>query len=204
MRCEDVCRLLVQCAGRELEPGLETAVREHASSCASCGAELAALERTLALLEDDGYREPSPFYWTRFDARLRERLLGGRTVGGDERWARLWPRLVPVTVAAACFVAGVWLGLAPTQRLAVPPGIVPSLGSGTVVSESPVISARSKLLVQTGAAQGYAAQQYAANEPDTLAPRDFDPLGKGPQIVLATSRTQVGVERLLGERLPRE
>lgn len=204
MRCEDAQKLLIECAGRELEADVERAVRDHASSCAPCGSELDALERTMSLLKDDGYREPSPFYWTRFDARLRERLRGGHAAAGHVPWAWVAPRLVPVGVAAACFVIGMWVGLGPGARLSAPLGVAPSTEHGTAVAEAPVISARSKLLVQTGATPGYDAQAFAVNEPDTLAPRAFDPLDQGPHVVLATSESQVSVERLLGQRLPRE
>ena len=203
MRCEDAQKLLIECAGHELEADAERAVRNHASSCASCGSELEALERTLSLLTDDGYREPSPFYWTRFEARLRERR-DRHAVGRAARWAWLAPRLAPVGVAVACFVIGMWVGLEPGARLSAPPGVAPSAERGPAMAEVPVISARSKLLVQTGATPGYEAQAYAANEPDTLMPRNFGPLDQGPHVVLATSESQVSVERLLGQRLPRE
>jgi anti-sigma factor RsiW len=204
MRCEDAQKLLIECAGGELEADIERVVREHASSCTSCGTELDALERTMCLLKDDGYREPSPFYWTRFDARLRGRLRGAHAAAGNAPWAWAVPRLAPVGVAVACFVIGMWVGLGPGARPSAPLGVAPSAERGTAVADLPVISARSKLLVQTGATQGYDAQTYATNVPDTLTPRDFDPLDQGPHVVLATSESQVSVERLLGQRLPRE
>jgi hypothetical protein len=46
-------------------------VREHVEQCAPCRAELAELKATMALLDTWEGPEPSPYFLTRLDARMR-------------------------------------------------------------------------------------------------------------------------------------
>ena len=201
MRCRDAQKHLVECAAGDLGADLELDVRRHAASCALCGCELEELEGTLALLKDDGYREPSPFYWTAFQARLRARLEHGRTFPAVSRWSSAIPRLVPVAVAAACFVLGMWAGLAPHGRPPARGALGVSGQAGVELTQAPVISARSKLLVETGATQDDALQEFAGYRPDTLPARGLDPLAQAPHVVLATSELAAGGERVPGEQM---
>ncbi|MBD3367018.1 MAG: hypothetical protein GF405_02440 [Candidatus Eisenbacteria bacterium] len=112
------------------------------------------------------------------------------------RWV---PGLATAPVAAACFVVGLWVGFSPGTG--APEQDVGHSGRDRVaVSAGPVISPRSKLLVQTGAIPD-GAGETAAFAPDTLAPDSFGPLGEDPQVMLTTSRPQGGKERLLGDGL---
>jgi len=174
-------------------------IEEHLRSCAECADEYESLQRTFELLRDDGYREPSPFYWTRFNARLRRRL---REETGVSAAQRLVPRLVPVAVGIAFFAVGLSLGLRPGAQVA------PSAGQqfasrSAAESDGSIISARSKLLVETGADRGSYA--FAA---DTLKPDGFDPMTEEPRVYLAASESAAPewaeMERLLRERLMRE
>jgi anti-sigma factor RsiW len=194
MRCDQVEKLLIEFADGELNAGEHAAVSDHLQSCDACAAELASLERMKLLLRDDGYEEPSSFYWTRFNARLRERTQGG-WLGGDDRWAKLVPRLAPVVVAVAFFAVGMWLGAGALNMPATPGGEQPSLVTGASFAEAPVVSARSKLVVDTGGTQP--TFQTAA---DTLAPDTFDPYGDGPGMVL-TGTEEERRTRYLGESL---
>jgi hypothetical protein len=47
-------------------------VKAHVAECASCGAELEELRSTIALLDTWKTPEPSPYFMTRFGARLAE------------------------------------------------------------------------------------------------------------------------------------
>jgi hypothetical protein len=47
-------------------------IREHAERCAPCRAELAELKATMALLDTWEGPEPSPYFMTRLNARMRE------------------------------------------------------------------------------------------------------------------------------------
>jgi hypothetical protein len=73
-------RMKNQCAGMDgkladmlLEPEKAPAkVQAHVAECDRCRKELAELRATLALLDTWEVPEPSPYFMTRFDARLRE------------------------------------------------------------------------------------------------------------------------------------
>ena len=73
-------RMKNQCAGMDgkladmlLEPEKASAkVQAHVAECDRCRKELAELRATLALLDTWEVPEPSPYFMTRFDARLRE------------------------------------------------------------------------------------------------------------------------------------
>jgi hypothetical protein len=48
------------------------AIREHVEQCAPCRAELDELKATMALLDTWEGPEPSPYFFTRLNARMRE------------------------------------------------------------------------------------------------------------------------------------
>ena len=194
MRCDQVEKLLVEYVDGELNAGERTAVSEHIELCESCANELAALERMKLLLSDDGYVEPSPFYWTRFSARLRERMWGRWEVAED-RWFRLLPRLVPAVIALAFFSLGVWVGLRPVTGGVSEPA-VPGLSAGQSLAEAPIVSPRVKLLVETGG-----IEQPMAQASDTLAPEVFDPFGDGSNLILTGGDERGRPTRYLGEGL---
>jgi anti-sigma factor RsiW len=200
MRCDDIRDVLIEYLGGELSERESDEVRLHVATCDACRRELESLQDTFAMLADDGYREPSPFYWTRFQARLRRRMeRDGLRSTPRARWV---PRFATATVAVACFAIGLWVGFhpgdgAPTQD------IVRRGRSVDMVAGGPVISPRSKLLVQTGAIPD-AVGETAAFAPDTLAPDSFGPLGENPQMMLTTSRPHSGAQPGLGRRLMTE
>jgi anti-sigma factor RsiW len=47
-------------------------LREHLQGCASCSAELASFQQTMALLDEWQAPEPSPYFSSRLRARVRE------------------------------------------------------------------------------------------------------------------------------------
>ena len=198
MRCDEAQKRLVEFMERELEAGEQEAVREHLAACDVCALELAAFERTMTFLEDDGYAEPEPFYWTRFEAGLRAKLRGrGRRFVLVPRLEDLTPRLAPVVAAVILFGIGLGVGLQPVLNVAGT-----STGTGTfaerpIDDRGPVVSPRSKSFVESGVPREMA--QYAANAPDTLRPESFDSAIEQPQIILATDESWPAVERRLGD-----
>jgi len=70
----------MECAGMEskladmlLDPAAAPAkVRAHVEQCESCQGELAELQATMTLLDAWESPEPSPYFLTRLDARMRE------------------------------------------------------------------------------------------------------------------------------------
>ena len=69
-----------KCTGMEskladmlLDPAKAPAkVQAHVAGCGDCRAELAELQATMALLDEWKTPEPSPYFLTRFNARMRE------------------------------------------------------------------------------------------------------------------------------------
>ncbi|MGA2905396.1 MAG: hypothetical protein ABSD98_16335 [Candidatus Korobacteraceae bacterium] len=74
-------------------------LREHLQSCAACADELAALQRTMTLLEEWQTPEPSPYFNTRLRARMREQAATAAT-----SWLA-WLRRPIVAAAAAVLIA---------------------------------------------------------------------------------------------------
>lgn len=199
MRCDGVKKRLAEFMEEELEAGERVAVREHLATCDACASELAAYERTMMLLEDDGYVEPEPFYWTRFEAGLRARLRDrSRRFVFVPRLENLAPRLVPIVAAVLLFGVGLGVGLQPVLNVV---GVSDSEAfvERTTDDRGPVVSPRSKSLVESGGLAREMAQ-FAVNAPDTLRPESFDSAIEQPQIILATDESWPAVERRIGER----
>ena len=70
MTCNRVRKNLSAHLDRELPPRAAARVAAHIETCAACRARLAELERQQAALSRFPAREPSPFLWTRLEARL--------------------------------------------------------------------------------------------------------------------------------------
>ena len=192
-RCDGVQELLIEYADGDLGRENHEAVRQHIAECSDCAAELAEIEGLRVLLADDGYVEPSPFYWTRFNALLQKRLHpAGRWGGAVGRWQGLVPRLVPVAVALLCFGVGLWVGFRPNAEQGSVPGGTPSYGDVQLASDGPLVSPRAKHLVETGVEHGEYA--FAA---DTLEPEGFRPAPERPRVFLATSERQAEMQQRL-------
>ena len=204
MRCDDVQKRLVEFMEDELSAEEKAAFREHIDSCKTCADELAAFERTMLLLEDDGYVEPNSFYWTRFEAGLRARLRErNRRFVFVPGIGDLAPRLAPVVAAVLFFAVGLGVGLQPVLQSAGTPDTPGAYADRGFDTRGPVISPRAKSLVETGGLEREMAQ-YAVNDSDTLRPESFDSAIEEPQIILATDEAWPEVERRLGERLLRD
>jgi anti-sigma factor RsiW len=198
MRCDDLQKRIVEFMEGELGAEEQAAFQAHLDECEECADELAAFERTMALLEDDGYEEPSPFYWTRFEAGLRAKLRErkGRFVLVP-RLQNLAPRLAPIAVAVLFFCVGLGFGLQPVLNLADT-----SDSSGTYAQSAdyrgPVISPRAKSLVESGLEREM--PQFASDAADTLTPESFDSAVEQPRMRLATDESWPGMQPGFGER----
>jgi len=72
MDCKEIKELLP-----DLAAGMETAtpeVEKHLASCDACSAQLHDFQKTMALLDEWQAPEPSPYFDTRLQARLREEM----------------------------------------------------------------------------------------------------------------------------------
>lgn len=72
MKCHQIRELLP-----DLAAGIEAStpeVQKHIASCHDCAAHLRDLQKTMALLDEWQAPEPSPYFDTRLQARLREEM----------------------------------------------------------------------------------------------------------------------------------
>lgn len=204
--CEDIRERLVEFIEGELDPVDAAEVAEHLASCRACAEEHEALEGTFALLKDDGYVEPDTFYWTRFNAKLRQRLRASGGLNAAPRWTVLVPRLVPVGVAALFFLVGLSVGLGPMRGGGDVAQDDSSFAPTQTASYKPVVSPRSKRLVESGT-----FSSPIVNAADTLVPENYDSYMEEPRMILASSESHPQdltidadeMEQLLRERLRR-
>ncbi|HYW36875.1 MAG TPA: hypothetical protein VE957_02085 [Terriglobales bacterium] len=100
---------------RELLPGLASAagmdaatpeVNQHIASCDACAAHLRDLQKTMALLDEWQAPEPSPYFDTRLQARLREEMA--RPAAGWLNWLRrpAWAMSLAAVIFAGVLVVG--------------------------------------------------------------------------------------------------
>jgi len=101
---------------RELMPDLAAAagmdastpeVEKHIASCDDCAARLRDLQKTMALLDEWKAPEPSPYFDTRLQARLREEMA--RPAAGWLNWRRrpAWALSLAAVVFAGALAVGV-------------------------------------------------------------------------------------------------
>ncbi len=72
MNCNEIRELLPDLAAGI--GGGTAEVEKHVTSCPACAAELQGLKQTMALLDEWRTPEPSPYFDTRLQARLREEM----------------------------------------------------------------------------------------------------------------------------------
>jgi predicted anti-sigma-YlaC factor YlaD len=139
MNCNQIRELLPDlAAGMDTSPP-EPEVEKHIASCSDCAAHLRDLQKTMALLDEWQAPDPSPYFDTRLQARLREEMTRPAT-GWLNRlnWLRrpAWAMsLAAVIFAGALLVAGRSY-ISQTEAIATKP---PSLGlpvqPGTAVGD---------------------------------------------------------------------
>jgi anti-sigma factor RsiW len=143
MNCNQIRELLPDlAAGTDATtstPEREREVAEHIASCAGCAAHLRDLQKTMALLDEWQAPEPSPYFDTRLQARLREEMA--RPATGWLNWLNWMRRPVgALSLAAVAFAGALLVGnksyISQTEAIATKP---PSLGlpvqPGTAVGD---------------------------------------------------------------------
>lgn len=151
-------RINAKCAQMEskladllLDPGSVPArVRDHVAACERCGRELAELQATMSLLDQWEGPEPSPYFMTRFNARLREERQAP-PVGWFARIRAQWSNRAPMPVRPLAAMAltvvlfiggGAWLGITDWDQSA------PPQGQAAVVHDLQTLESNAQLLDQ--------------------------------------------------------
>ena len=113
MRCDAVRDLLIEYLDGDLGHAEGEEIERHLVKCVDCTREMESFRQVMGLLRDDGYVEPSSFYWTRFTARLTERIHRESPMRRLVFAHSLVPKLAPVAMAVALFAVGFWVGTGP-------------------------------------------------------------------------------------------
>jgi len=137
MNCNQIRELLP-----ELAAGMDASTAEvetHIASCVDCAAHLRDFQKTMALLDEWQAPEPSPYFDTRLQARLREEMARPHAAAWYS-WLRrpAWA----MSVAAVLFAGALAIGIGGKSYLYQTEAIkteIPSLGlpvqPGTAVGD---------------------------------------------------------------------
>ena len=107
MRCRTVQRKLSAFLDGEVPEKMTSQITEHLSGCPACREEAASLSAVWKGLEEMREIDPSPYFWTRLNARIAQ--AERRRFSPDRVWRMLSRTLVPVTGVTAA-VIGLWIG----------------------------------------------------------------------------------------------
>jgi anti-sigma factor RsiW len=102
MKCEQIRERMPDVAAGFSAPTADET--NHLASCNTCTEELKAMQATMSLLDEWQVPEPSPYFDTRLQARLREEMA--KPQRGWLQWFRQ-----PVLAAALTVVFGIGIGL---------------------------------------------------------------------------------------------
>jgi hypothetical protein len=119
----------------------EPEVAEHIASCAGCAAHLRDLRQTMALLDEWQAPDPSPYFDTRLQARLREEMARPATGWLSAGWLnRLRRPAWAMSLAASIFAGALLVGnksyISQTEAIATkPPALGLPVQPGTAVGD---------------------------------------------------------------------
>lgn len=143
MECKEIRELLP-----DLAAGMQVStpeVQKHIAACGNCSAQLRDFQKTMALLDEWQAPEPSPYFDTRLQARLREEMARPPARWYDRvlpAWLaerRLRPAWV-MSVAAVLFTVALGVGnrsyFVETEAIATkPPALTLPVQPGTAVGD---------------------------------------------------------------------
>jgi hypothetical protein len=107
MKCDEIRERMPEVAAGFSPPTADES--KHLENCGACAEDLKAMRATMALLDEWQTPEPSPYFDTRLQARLREEMAKPRA--GWLHWFRR-----PVLAAALTVLLGVGIGVFFVQK----------------------------------------------------------------------------------------
>jgi hypothetical protein len=138
MNCKEIRELLPDLATRMEISTPE--VQKHIASCDGCAAGLRDLQKTMALLDEWQVPEPSPYFDTRLQARLREEMA--RPSAGWLSWMKhpAWAMSLAAVLFAGALSVGIGVGnksyFGQTEAIATkPPSLSLPVQPGTAVGD---------------------------------------------------------------------
>jgi len=150
MNCNQIRELLpdiITSAGTDATT-LQPEVTSHIASCNDCATHLRELQKTMALLDEWQAPEPSPYFDTRLQARLREEMARPRPQAAWFSWLRhpAWAMSVTAAIFAGALLVGNRSYISQTDAIATKP---PSLGlpvePGTAVGDLQALDSNNDL-----------------------------------------------------------
>ena len=137
MNCNQIRELLpdiITSAGMDATTQLE--VSSHIASCNDCATHLRDLQKTMALLDEWQAPEPSPYFDTRLQARLREEMARPHAAWLSWLHRPAWAMSLAAVIVAGVLVVGNKSYISQPETIATKP---PSLGlpvePGTAVGD---------------------------------------------------------------------
>ena len=103
MKCEQLRQEFMEAVLSGMQ-SVSAETQEHLRSCPACAGELASLQRTMGLLDEWQVPEPTPYFATRLQARIREEAMAPR-----RDWFAWLRRPALAAVAAVLVAVGVGL-----------------------------------------------------------------------------------------------
>ena len=139
MNCNQIRELLPDLAAGMDASTPEPEIEKHIASCADCAAHLRDLQKTMALLDEWQAPEPSPYFDTRLQARLREEMARPATAWLNRlSWLRrpAWAMSLAAVIFAGALLVGSKSYISQTQTIATkPPSIGLPVQPGTAVGD---------------------------------------------------------------------
>jgi hypothetical protein len=107
MNCNQIRELLPELAAGMDAATMEPEVGKHIASCDTCSAHLRDLQKTMTLLDEWHAPEPSPYFDTRLQARLREEMARPQTVWFNWLQRPAWAMSLAAMLFAGALVVGI-------------------------------------------------------------------------------------------------
>jgi hypothetical protein len=126
MNCKEIRERMPDVAAGFSAPTADE--RKHLDSCGNCAEQLKGMQAMMALLDEWQAPEPTPYFDTRLQARLREEMA--KPAAGWLQWFRR-----PVLAAALTVLLGVGVGLFFTRST----GIINRGPDATANAEPPAV-----------------------------------------------------------------
>ena len=128
MKCDEIRERMPDVAAGFSE--ITASESNHLSNCSACAEQLKAMRATMSLLDEWQAPEPSPYFDTRLQARLREEMA--KPQAGWMHWFRR-----PVLAAALTVIMGLGVGVIFTRNhhSNVDHGPIAYTGPGSAVSD---------------------------------------------------------------------
>jgi predicted anti-sigma-YlaC factor YlaD len=139
MNCNQIRELLPDLAAGMDASTPEPEVEKHLASCNDCAAHLRGLQKTMALLDEWQTPEPSPYFDTRLQARLREEMA--RPATGWLNWLNwlrrpVWAMSLTAVIFGGALLVGNRSYIYETEAIATkPPSLILPVPPGTAVGD---------------------------------------------------------------------